>query len=231
MAAYALLAFLPLAVLAGTNGYVSETVPSYWATWFGLLAIWIWQQSMLPKAAHKALIYVALLVVICSTHFVKLVVLEPYGQATYTTLLQQNKKVEGKDGIYVDAQTHEFITEYLSTLQNFNIKPGTPILGLNYTPMLVYLADGYSPGGPYYLFSDLFVRANCRYITKLKDNEKEPVILMRSNIEKGLVDCLHTTLNYPDDYMLAAAINDPYHNFNEFGTTTSDGKLYIYIHR
>jgi len=230
MAVYALLAFLPLFVLAGTNGFVSETVPSYWAPWFGLLAIWIWQQGIVQQTAHKALIYFGLLLVICSTHFIMLVVLKPYGQASYTTLLQQNIKVEGKDGIYVDAQTHGFITEYLRTLQDFNIPPGTPILGLGYTPMLVYLADGYSPGGPYYLYSDMFVRANCKYLTQLKDNELEPVILMRSNIEEGLVECLHTTLNYPDEYMLAAAINDPYYNVNE-SETPSDGKLYIYIHR
>lgn len=230
IAVYALLALLPLFVLAGTNSYVSETVPSYWATWFAILAIWIWQQSIVPLAAHKAIIYVALLVLICSTHFTKLVVINPYGQAAYTTLLHQNIKLEGKDGIYVDAQTHRFVTEYLRTLYDFNISPGTPILGLGYTPMLVYLADGYSPGGPYYLYSDMFVRANCKYLTQLKDNEQEPVILMRSNIEDGLLACLRTNLNYPDEYMLAAAINDPYHNFNE-SETPSDGKLYIYIHR
>lgn len=219
---------LPLTVIGGTNGYITESLFAFWIPWAAVIGLGVWylaERQSLPKAVIASVVVVLSL----SAQFTYSKVLHPFGMPSDVTLLQQTQKVKGKDGLLVDTRTKIYF-DTLQTIFHQNVLDnGVPIIALNYTPGLVYLVNGFSPGAPFYIYDSSFDTYNCHFMELSKQKYGQPVFLMRSTVPEGTMTCLTDLFQgFPDNYREPIIIDDPYYEVYEHDGY-GDSKLYVYL--
>lgn len=220
---------LPIAMIGGTNGFITETLPTYFIPWFGFLAMALLylNREALPAAKHSILI--GIVAIATSLQFIESKVMHPFGTANSASIFAQKVSLNTNDGILVDKPSLEYLGKYLSLIRPHHVNAQTPIIGLNYMPGLVYLAGGYSPGAPFYIYHPDFNNYNCHFINQTAKLGVRPVIMYRSSARPEVLDCLKNAgFGFPEDYTAAEPIPDPYGNVYEDEGAT-DGMLYVFF--
>ncbi len=220
---------LPVAMIGGTNGFITETLPTYFIPWFGLSAIAIVYLANKELPFVKYPILITILAVATTLQFVESKMIHPFGTANSSSIFEQNEGLYTKDGILVDKPTMIFLDKYMAVMQQHKVDAHTPIIGLNYMPGLVYLAGGYSPGAPFYIYHPDFNNYNCHFINQSAAAGIQPVVMYRNSTQLEVMQCLEQAgLGFPDSYTAAPPIPDPYAEVYEDKDVT-DGLLYIFF--
>lgn len=220
---------LPVAMIGGTNGFITETLPTYFIPWFGFLAFALLYTTSKGLPTAKLCIIVGIVALANTFQFIESKILHPFGTALSASIFAQKVPINNKDGILVDKTSSEFFGKYLALTKQHNVGTQTPIIGLNYMPGLVYLAGGYSPGAPFYIFHPDFNNYNCHFINQTAKADIRPVIIKRSSVQPGVLECLNNAgFGFPNSYTAAEPIPDPYSEvFEDKGS--NDGMLYLYF--
>lgn len=221
------LLLIPLAIIGGTNGYITESLFSFWIPWFAVIAVALHLlQEDLPKLRYQFI--TGILIVAVAIQFIYSKVLNPFGMPKHTWLAQQSHPIPGPDGLKVDAFTKGYFETFYNALDKANVQPADPIIGLNYMPGLVYLAKGYSPAAPFFVYDAFFDNYNCHFINKI--NVKPKAILLRSTVTDVTMDCVRERFpEFPKQYKLIK-FEDPYATVYEY-EEPGDGLLYFYYPR
>lgn len=226
--AYFLLA-LPVAMIGGTNGFITETLPTFFMPWFGFVAVALvcLKKANLSFAKHS--IIIALLAMVTSLQFIESKLSNPFGLPSEGTIFAQKIPLPGKDGLLVDKMTFEYLGHYRAIMQQHHVGANTPILAMNYMPGLVYLAGGYSPSAPFYIYHPDFNEYNCFFIHQTAAMATRPVIMYRTSIQPEVMACLKDAgFGFPENYTASVPILDPYAQVYENAGAT-DQQLYIYF--
>lgn len=220
---------LPVAMIGGTNGFITETLPTFFIPWFGVIALALLHLNHRGLPAIKQYILVSIVTIASLLQFIESKVSHPFGTAMSTSIFAQKVPIQSKDGILVDKPTLEYLGKYLSLMKQHSVYAQTPIIGLNYMPGLVYLTGGYSPGAPFYIYHPDFNHYNCHFINQTAQLGVRPVIMYRSSTQPEVLECLKNAgFGFPEDYTAAEPIPDPYSNVYEDEGAT-DGMLYVFF--
>ncbi len=222
---------LPFAMIGGTNGFITETLFAFWIPWFGLAAICLQWLASVGFSAVKYYVLLGATVLATSMQFHYSKVLRPFGVPNNQSIWDQTTLLAGKDNLMLSPDLVEYFQSFQAALDAKNVKPNTPIVAFNYMPGLVYLAQGYSPGAPFYLYGNDFVRYNCHFLKTAGETiQQPPIILYRTStfafprhftcIKKGI---WHNIKGYSEQ-----TIFDPYDAVYEHEDYNNDS-LYIWI--
>jgi hypothetical protein len=224
---------LPVAMIGGTNGFIIETLFAFWIPWFGLAAICLLWLASSGFSAVRYYVLLGAMVLATSIQFHYSKVLHPFGLPNNQSIWDQTTPLAGKDKLMLSPDVVQYFQSFQAKLGVKNVKPNTPIVAFNYMPGLVYLAQGYSPGAPFYLYGNDFVRYNCHFLMAAGETiQQPPIILYRTStfafprhftcIKQGI---WHNIKGYSEQ-----TIFDPYDAVYEHEGYNNDS-LYIWIPR
>lgn len=217
---------LPIGLIGGTNGFITETLLTFWMPWFGLVLIGIHLLKGQGLSFIKHPIIPSLLGVSMLLLFVHTKVFHPFGLPENEDLLSQTTLLSGNDGLLLDEKSHQYITSIQRSVSKHSNDDQPAILAMNYTPGLVYLTSGYSPGAPFFMFHPDFDQYNCQNIAQASAEVNRPIIVYRNSIQDKAEACLlNADWDYPETYTVEAIL-DPYSTVHE-GAEATNGKLYL----
>ncbi len=222
---------LPLAMIGGTNGFITETLFAFWIPWFGLAAICLKILATSNFSKLKYYLMVCALAMATGMQFYYSKVLHPFGIPNNQSLLDQNTTLKGKDNLLLSHDAVAYFQSFQAVLESKNVKPNTPIVAFNYAPGLVYLAQGYSPGAPFYLYGNDFVRYNCHFLMAAAEAiDRPPIILYRTSTFAfpRHFTCIKQGIWHNINGFTEHTVFDPYDAVYEHEDVNNDS-LYIWI--
>lgn len=169
---------LPIAMIGGTNGFITETLFAFWIPWFGLAAICLHWLASSGFSAVRYYVLLGAMVLATSIQFNYSKALHPFGMPNNQSIWDQTTPLAGKDKLMLSPDVVQYFQSFQAIIDAKNVKPNTPIVAFNYMPGLVYLAQGYSPGAPFYLYGNDFVRYNCHFLMTAGETIKQPPIIL-----------------------------------------------------
>lgn len=222
---------LPIAMIGGTNGFIIETLFAFWIPWFGLIGAGLGYLTTVNFSWPKYYVLLGGLAIATGFQFYHSKVLHPFGLPNNQSLWHQTTPLKGKDHLMASADVVEYFTNFQSVLKSKGVEPNSPIAALNYMPGLVYLAQGYSPGAPFYLYSADFVSYNCHFLNLSSQTlQLPPVLMYRSSIYAFpiMMSCLNQEQwDFPKNYV-PVRLYDPYDAVYEHEDFNND-TLYIWV--
>lgn len=217
---------LPIGMIGGTNGFITETLFTFWIPWFGVVAVGL---SLLQEKEISFVKYPIIPLTLGLSMvmlFVETKVLHPFGIPENEDLFTQDMVFEGIDGLLLDDKSYQYFTSIQDLVKEHHNSEHPAILAMNYTPGLVYLTNGYSPGAPFYMFHEDFNDYNCQNIENARLDKVRPIIIYRTSTQADVEQCItNAGWGFPDEYTTEAIV-DPYTTTHEDAETT-DGKLYL----
>ncbi len=116
-------------------------------------------------------------------------------------------EIELLEGVYVDAQTKEFLIDLNHIFEENDYRKGYPVFGFH-MPGVIYLLEGVSPGVPYYFNKDRDINA-----IKGAEIENQPPVIMvtkESPINPALLKTMREKgIIFPEDYLLQGEVYFP----------------------
>lgn len=210
-----LLLITPFMGAVGTANSIFLNILFHAAPWFGAILI---LSIHLSDRIRKEFILTSIIIItslVTTSQIIDGNAFIPY-HATFmnkSDLFQQTLQIDDisrLDGVYVDADTKNFLLELKQLLENNNFKKGYPILGY-YIPGVVYLLEGTSPGTPYYFNLQRDITA-FEYLAK---NDSPPIIMISDeySINNDLLKIMRVNhINFPCDYCLKGKVYCPHMN-------------------